>query len=118
MTTTPQRRWFAYSLRTLFLVVTTFAVWLGYEWNWIRQRHSFSDTEAAPWVVDPFLKDSPGLLGLFGEPGYAMIFVEMNSIDSDQMTTEDRSRCRRAKSLFPEALLYIINRNTSELRQF
>jgi hypothetical protein len=35
------RRWFRYSLRTLFVVVTAFACWLGYEWNWIRQRREF-----------------------------------------------------------------------------
>jgi hypothetical protein len=29
MTTAPKRRWFKYSLRTLFVVVTAFGVWLG-----------------------------------------------------------------------------------------
>jgi hypothetical protein len=29
MISAPKRRWFAYSLRTLFVVVTAFGVWLG-----------------------------------------------------------------------------------------
>jgi hypothetical protein len=36
--TAPNRRWFQWSLRTLFVVVTVFGCWLGYEFNWIRQR--------------------------------------------------------------------------------
>jgi hypothetical protein len=38
MTPAPKRRWFQWSLRTLFVVVTVFACWLGYELNSIRQR--------------------------------------------------------------------------------
>jgi hypothetical protein len=30
------RRWFQYSLRTLFIIVTVFAVWLGWELSIIR----------------------------------------------------------------------------------
>jgi hypothetical protein len=30
MTTAPKRRWFAFSLRTLFVLVTVFGIWLGY----------------------------------------------------------------------------------------
>ena len=40
--TAPKRRWFAYSLRTLFVVVTMLCVvlgWLAYSIRWISQRH-------------------------------------------------------------------------------
>ena len=39
--TAPNRRWFRYGLRTLFVVVTAVACWLAYELNWIYQRHKF-----------------------------------------------------------------------------
>jgi hypothetical protein len=40
-TPTTPRRWFHYSLRTLFVVVTLFALWLGWELKFIRDRRSF-----------------------------------------------------------------------------
>ena len=39
---TPYRRWFRFSLRTMFVLVAVFGCWLGYEMNWIRQRHAFA----------------------------------------------------------------------------
>jgi hypothetical protein len=43
MTTTPTtpRRWFRYSLRTMFVIVTLFAFWLGWELKFIRDRRAF-----------------------------------------------------------------------------
>jgi hypothetical protein len=43
MTTAPKRRWFAYSLRTLFLVVmvlAAFGYWLGWNINVVHQRQA------------------------------------------------------------------------------
>jgi hypothetical protein len=37
-TTKYRRRWFQFSLGTLFLLVTVFAVWLGWELHQIRER--------------------------------------------------------------------------------
>jgi hypothetical protein len=54
MTPLPKRRWFAFSLRTLFVVVTLVACWLGYELNWIRQRRDFAarvETEDAEQLL-------------------------------------------------------------------
>ncbi len=34
-----KRRWFTFSLRTLFVVVTVFACWLGWNVNRVRQRN-------------------------------------------------------------------------------
>ena len=41
----PRRRWFRYSLRTLFVVLTVFCVWLGVQVKWIRDRR-----EAREWI--------------------------------------------------------------------
>ena len=38
MTTTPSRRWLRFSLRTLFVVVTLFCVWLGWSRMVIERR--------------------------------------------------------------------------------
>ena len=35
----PRRRWHAFSLRTLFIVMTLACVWLGWEYNVSRERH-------------------------------------------------------------------------------
>jgi hypothetical protein len=93
-----KHRWFrpSFSLRTLFLVVTAFAVWIGYELNWIRQRHELINRQAhllftsqgveenlldersiaqaidsvtADRVAPLAPKAAPGLLGLFSEKG-------------------------------------------------
>jgi len=41
MSESPKRRWPRYSLRTLFVVVTVFAVWLGWGLHWSRSRAEF-----------------------------------------------------------------------------
>jgi hypothetical protein len=38
--TAPRRRWFRFSLRTLFVLVTLFAVWLAWQLNLIHQRNA------------------------------------------------------------------------------
>ena len=32
-----KRRWFRFSLRTLFVAVAVFCAWLGYHVNWMHQ---------------------------------------------------------------------------------
>ncbi len=41
MTHAAKRRWFRFSLRTLFVVVTVFGVWLGWEIKYVRDRRRF-----------------------------------------------------------------------------
>jgi hypothetical protein len=99
-------------------MVTVFGVWLGYEWNWIRQRHRFYDLESAPEVDRLPPNKAPGMLGLFGEPGHVVVAVEVGSIDVDKMTEVDRNRCSRAKALFPEAIIVTLDGNSSESGRF
>jgi hypothetical protein len=47
MTTAPKRRWFAFSLRTLFVGVAVFGIWLGWEFNFVHQRNAMRD-----WIAD------------------------------------------------------------------
>jgi hypothetical protein len=60
-----------FSLLTLFLSITAFGCWLGYEVNWIHNRHdALRDgivVDDAPWRDDI---PAPAFLWLFGERGY------------------------------------------------
>jgi len=103
--TAPRRRWlqFAFSLRTLFVVVTVCACWLGYQLNWISQRRDFIENRAPTrvyWapslslpitITDPSRVDAPGMLWMFGERGNWKI-APSHRVDVDE-----------ARRLFPEA---------------
>ena len=43
----PRRRWFRFSLRTFFILITIFGVWLGVQAKWVRDRR-----EARVWVLE------------------------------------------------------------------
>ncbi len=51
MTIAPKRRWFNYSLRTLFVVVTVLCVWLGWNVNIVQQRRA-ARTRSKPHSID------------------------------------------------------------------
>jgi hypothetical protein len=100
MTPAPKRRWFRFSLRTLFVVVTLFGCWLGYNLNWIRARRNVLDSGEAG-LVDwgPYSARNnhspPWPLGWFGEqsPRTAGLVLTPSASDAD---------LARVQSLFPE----------------
>ncbi len=109
----PKRRWFAYSLRTLFVVVTVFGVWLGYELNWIRQRHEFlvaqeSLSNSIGITGKSVARDAtaPGMLWLLGEKGVSamgvIIAIERLADFDDAFDWDSHETMREAKRLFPE----------------
>ena len=115
--TAPKRRWFSYSLRTMFAVVTVLCVWLGYELKWIRQRRAivaafpkWSALEGVPNIVmrQP---DAPGLLWLFGERGYAtvslMVVVDdsLDVLDDSSLPEAAKTELKYATALFPESVV-------------
>lgn len=81
--TAPRRRWSAFSLQTLFVVVALLATplgWVAYSLNWIRQRHEFREHHVAlefPTVLrgpsffemEECQPEAPGCLWIFGERG-------------------------------------------------
>ena len=103
MTPAPKRRWFRFSLRTLFVVVTMFGVacWLGWNLRVVRQR------DDAIWLIE-----SKGGQVDFAQPGseqfeVPLVFrlfggrsVEWLMAPMLDFTAED---CDRFKRLFPEA---------------
>jgi hypothetical protein len=93
----PRRRGFRFTLRTLFVLVTLIALWLGWSLNWIRQRHEFlRDRRGFVFDTDPEASTSaPALLWLFGEEGAEYV----------RLSSEDQLDHARAKHLFPEAMV-------------
>ena len=92
--TKPKRRWFRFSLRTLFVVVTIVGVaacWVTYQLNWIRQRHAFLNSSDVLSEA-PGFSNEPAIwpLSWFGEPAPRKHFVPFAKIE-------------RAQQLFPEA---------------
>jgi hypothetical protein len=113
-------RWFRFSLRTLFVLVTVLGVflgWLGVQVKWIRDRRearACSEEWANAYVVrigphtstalasyfQPSTawnyRPAPWSLRLFGEPG-------VYSIDVPSWVDDRDEEVRRMKRLFPEA---------------
>jgi hypothetical protein len=104
----PRRRWLRFSLRTLFLLVTLVAVWLGWSLNWIRQRQyvvAHSSVETTSWETGEPV-NAPGLLWLFGEPGYYDVRVLFGPDDPRDNTPAEVAFATGFKDLFPEAQVF------------
>jgi hypothetical protein len=90
--TKPKHRWFRFSLRTMFVLMTIICVgvaWVGYQLNWIRERHDFLDRH--PQVYgSPRVTKCPWPLNLFGEKSYQPLVVPTSALEE-------------AKRLFPES---------------
>jgi hypothetical protein len=95
----PPRHWFAFRLRTLFVVVAVAAVplaWVAYSLNWIKQRHHVFHWLGEPgWSSTPVT--APGGLWLFGERGCNSV-VWYESYGSDKGVSPAQMR-----ALFPKA---------------
>ena len=97
----PRRRWFSYSLRTFFVLVTIFGVWLGVQVKWIKDRRAFLvDHPIHGYMPEP--PAAPGLLWLFGEEGvYAVVVVTDTRLSTATIPPE----VAEARRLFPESRL-------------
>ena len=104
------RSWLTFSLRTMFVVVTVMAIFIAYHVNWIRQRHRLIVEEDlkrdghVSWSGVPGVR-APGVLWLFGENGVNTTFVMVEGEDIDHLTTSDMGRVKKARQLFPEAII-------------
>lgn len=95
----PRRRWYQFSLRTMFVLVTLFCVmvglgvrWVQHSQEWIRQRREVLNLYGGLFHM-PGSNQAPGFLWLFGEQG-----VEVISCSS--WSKQNRDKVAR---LFPEA---------------
>jgi hypothetical protein len=100
----PRRRWFRFSLRTLFIAITLFAVWLGSELRFVEKRRQFSSDGSAEgvwkraWVLESeptclFTKAIPPWRRLFGDEAAAFVICRTEAHAKD------------ARRLFPEAAI-------------
>jgi hypothetical protein len=101
MNNKPRRRWYQFSLRTMFvltIVVSIPLAWVGYSLNWIRQRREAircGYVIKSPWSRvlarnGSNMPDAPWALRIFGERGVTCVIC----------IPEYREM---AKRLFPEA---------------
>ena len=102
----PKRRWPRFTLRTLFVVVTVFACWLAWSFNWLRERRQAEEWLAAaehswysPSVAGARVEASaPWNLRLLGEHGIVGIGMDVDEFAGPVPYT--RAQLER---LFPEA---------------
>ena len=91
MSETPRRRWFrfAFSLRTLFVLVTVFACWLTCAMHLINQRKQLREM----MLIEGLPGTAPMGLWLLGEEGFSTIDLYSNS----------EAEARHVQYWFPEA---------------
>lgn len=114
----PKRRaGFRFSLRTLFVAVTLFGIWLGLQMKWIRDRHSYlaahPDASEVPRPTDkPAI--APGFLGLFGEAAQTRMSVQSPGFWSqrDDRKTKPSPESVQLRKLFPEAIIEVMEGHT------
>jgi hypothetical protein len=100
------RRWFQFSLRMAFVDLTILCCFLGYQLNWIRQRRTaIKDCKSFREDVAPHA--APGLLWLFGEPGYEEIQPRYYTANwyplfGPAAAEEHRLERKRIRAIFPE----------------
>ena len=108
------RRWFRFSLRTTFVVVTLFGLWFGYYLNWKQQRHDARAWMHAQDIVGNFgytPKDPstfPWMLKLLGDSPEELFVIEYLPREREillPVPDEYRTLVARIKRLFPEAVV-------------
>jgi len=114
----PKRRWFRFSLRTLFVVVTVFAVWLGLEVKFVRDRQAWMQANRA--LVRPgepvpvgatvgMYIHSHATTGNFSFWRRWLGDAPVSSIVFPESWINNVERQNRVKRLFPEAELFQVS---------
>jgi hypothetical protein len=112
MTPAPKRRWLQFSLRTLFVAVTVFGIWLGREANIVRQRQlaiaNMEELGGGPALGENMSQSDIAALGSppripfwrrwMGDKPVAQLILPYEYTDKDETN-------RRVAALFPEVLM-------------
>lgn len=90
-----------FSLRTLLVTITIFAMFFGYHLHWLTERHKVLNSvgEEVRMETLRYPTEAPGLLRYFGETGQSWVYVPCQT-DADWERERPRVEC-----LFPEALV-------------
>ena len=110
MSEEPKCSRFRITLRTLFVVLAIFGIWIGYEVHWLRNRREVTSQSDA-WPVDPATATgvrpkAPGMLSYLGENGYGLVeitFKRPTAEGSSTISPEEQAEIERVRRLFPEA---------------
>jgi hypothetical protein len=98
----PARRWFAFRLRTLFIVVVpacaALAWWVSYSREWIRERHVEISSVRVGFNFARPPAIAPGGLWILGESAFGRIEWYGRAGDIE-----------RIKKLFPEANVVMVS---------
>lgn len=102
----PRRRWFRYSLRTFFVLLTIFGVWLGVQlrivqkrrelWRWI-EKQDIVGTVQVQYLAPP--ATLPWARALLGD----RLYDEPRLLGPDV----DRQKLREVDELLPEARIVV-----------
>ncbi len=93
-----------FSLRTLFVVLTIFCLWIGYHLNWIRERHDareFLREFGVIWLATGDEAPAPWRLRMLGEPGVSFFAVGFPGSSGTQF--DRKQKIFEFRRLFPEA---------------
>ena len=102
MTAPPKRRWFRFGLRTLFVLMTAIACWLGYSLKWIRDRREFARREGVEVVIYPDRRTpAPWMLSPFGEAGAYVVVVAEPSLEDEAASLYPESRVLAVRDTLP-----------------
>ena len=104
--TSPPRRWFRFSLRTMFVLVTMACVWLGWQVKWLKDRERASAEHIEEMLKDenkPLRRRCYNLTRLIEEtlPPWQIRLLGGDGVKQfDRVSLEQVGRFR---SLFPES---------------
>jgi hypothetical protein len=114
------RRWLRFSLRTLLVVMTVLAVWMGRQLSWVRERETLLSAvleRGDAWIdAAPARWQTPARLPfgwrLFGAEPLATIWIQNRGFDKGGTLTADEflvgsEEARRLRAAFPEAYIHI-----------
>lgn len=101
-TPAPKRRWSRFSLRWLFVVVTVFGCWLGWELSWVQQRRTaFIHTPAFTFGANE--KGFGGGAKAASIPFWRTVLGDKALSQIVLSPRTDKTEAERIARLFPEA---------------
>jgi hypothetical protein len=122
--TVPKRRWFRFSLATLFIVVTVISCLAGYGVNWIHQRRDLVHEgdilvqKSSNYVTGVTSDELPPagstlsqrLLTFLGEPptNRCFVWILLREEELEEIEPVDVPKVRRARELLPEAEIVVV----------
>jgi hypothetical protein len=105
-----RRRWFQFGLRTMFVVVTVFAVWLAWELKAVRDRRDFLalidavDLAESKPMFSVFLEDRPPLSATPGTIPFWRLWLGDKPIEKIHLPLNwSHEQLEKTRSMFPEA---------------